>query len=160
MVNSYRKIIYLVQHGEAKTKEEDPERSLTENGKNEVERVADWAAQAGLKVDKIRHSGKRRAEQTAELFAEKLSLEDKAVAVSGLAPLDDVKPVAEVLQQKTQSVMLVGHLPFLNRLASYLLISNPEQTVVKFRNGGLVGLIEESGNWSVALVVPPDVWGI
>ena len=34
--------IYLVQHGESKSEEEDPQRHLTERGIDEVQRVADF----------------------------------------------------------------------------------------------------------------------
>jgi len=61
-------MIYLVQHGEAESKKEDPERSLTKKGRRDVEKVAVWAAQTGLKIEQIRHSGKRRAAETAEIF--------------------------------------------------------------------------------------------
>jgi hypothetical protein len=57
--------IFLVQHGEAVTKEENPDRPLTESGRQTVEQVADWAARVGLPVGQIRHSGKLRAQQTA-----------------------------------------------------------------------------------------------
>ena len=148
---------YLVQHGEAKSKEEDPERSLTEKGRRDVEKVAVWAVQAGLKVEGIRHSGKRRAAETAEIFAERLNLKKNVTEVSGIAPNDDVEPVANMLEQESHSIMIVGHLPFLNRLAGRLLVVNSEQTVVRFRNGGLVGLSCDAGNWSVALLVPPEL---
>ena len=72
-----KKMIYLVQHGEAKSKEEDPARSLTEKGRRDVEKVAVWAAQTGLRIEQIRHSGNRRAAETAEIFAEKLNLKGK-----------------------------------------------------------------------------------
>ena len=61
--------LFLVQHGEARPGNEDSERSLTEHGAETVGRMADWAARMGIKVDQIRHSGKRRAEQTATIFA-------------------------------------------------------------------------------------------
>ena len=150
-------MIYLVQHGEAKSKAEDPERSLTEKGRRDVEKVAVWAAQTGLRIERIRHSGKRRAAETAEIFAEKLNLKKNVVAISGIAPNDDVEPVANSLEQESHSIMIVGHLPFLNRLTSRLLVGNSEQTVVRFLNGGLVGLSYDSGNWSVALLVPGDL---
>ncbi len=60
--------LFLIQHGEAKTKDEDPERRLTEHGAAVVEKMATWAARAGVKVSEIRHSGKRRAEQTASIL--------------------------------------------------------------------------------------------
>ena len=152
-----KEMVYLVQHGEAKSKQEDPERSLTEKGRRDVEKVATWAAQAGLNIKEIRHSGKRRASETAEIFAEKLNMKQNVISVSGMAPNDDVEPVAKALEQEGHTIMIVGHLPFLNRLASRLLVGNSEQALVGFRNGALIGLSYESGNWSVVLLVPPDL---
>ena len=63
--------LYLVQHGEAKSEAEDPERPLTLQDIEAVRRMASWASQVGVRVDQIRHSGKRRAEQTAALLAER-----------------------------------------------------------------------------------------
>ena len=54
--------LYLVQHGEAKSKAEDPQRPLTERGREDVARVATFATKAGSQVRQIRHSGKRRLE--------------------------------------------------------------------------------------------------
>jgi phosphohistidine phosphatase len=151
------RFLYLVQHGEAKAKEEDPERPLTERGRKAVEHVAVWSARMGLNVDQIRHSGKRRAEQTAEIFAQHLKVPEGVVAVSGLAPNDDVVPVARALEQETRTLMLVGHLPFLSRLASQLLVNDSKKTIIRFKMGGLVGLAREAGLWSVACLVPPDI---
>src|SRR3954469_24875390 len=98
--------LFLVQHGQAKSEVEDPERSLTERGAETVQRMAAWAAQVGVRVDQIRHSGKRRAEQTAALLAERLCPPQGMIAVPGLAPDDDVHPVAEALQGEPGAVML------------------------------------------------------
>ncbi len=147
--------LFLVQHGEAKSREEDPERPLTDRGKEAVEQVASWAVLVGLDVAQIRHSGKRRAEETAEIFNEYLKVRDGVVSVSGLNPNDDVIPVAESLEKETRSVMLVGHLPFLSRLASQLLINDPDRAVIQFAMGGLVWLVREEGQWSVKCLVPP-----
>ena len=59
--------LYLMQHGEARAKEEDPDRPLTDAGQATVERVAQRAAGLGLRVDAIYHSGILRARQTAEI---------------------------------------------------------------------------------------------
>ena len=57
--------LFLVQHGIAKSEAEDPERPLTEEGTDAVRRMGAWAAGQGLVIDQIRHSGKRRAAETA-----------------------------------------------------------------------------------------------
>ncbi len=98
--------LFLVQHGKAKPETEDPERSLTEQAAEVVGRMADWAAQVGLAADQIQHSGKRRAEQTATIFAKRLSPPKGVIAVKGMSPKDDVKPVAASLRSDQGSIML------------------------------------------------------
>ena len=105
--------VYLVQHGEAEPKDIDPARPLTELGRQAVARVAATAARLDLEVVQIQHSGKTRAEQTAAILGQALAPPGGVVAVSGLAPKDDVRPVAGALAEASHPVMLVGHLPFL-----------------------------------------------
>ncbi len=149
--------IYLVQHGEAEAKSVDPARPLTARGRADVERVAALAARLGVEVHQIRHSGKTRAEQTAKLLGEALSPPGGVVAVSGLDPKDDVRPVAEALEREAQPAMLVGHLPFLARLAGRLLVGDEEQAPVEFHYAGIVCLNYEEGRWRVAWVVTPEM---
>ena len=151
--------LYLVQHGEATTESVDPRRPLSASGRATVERVAAWAARVGLKVDQIRHSGKLRAQETATIFAGKLGPHEGIMVQQGLAPNDDVQPVAEAMAGWPGSVMLVGHLPFLTRLSSMLLASDPQQQLVRFCYGGLVGLVQEDQKWIIACVVPPELVG-
>ena len=61
--------LYLVQHGEAVPDDVDPARPLSQAGKKDVERLAEFLARRKLAVSRILHSGKLRAQQTAELIA-------------------------------------------------------------------------------------------
>src|SRR5205807_2540846 len=61
--------LYLVQHGAAKSEAEDPQGGLTEEGQRTVERMADFPAALRLPLDRIEHSEKLRARQTAEILA-------------------------------------------------------------------------------------------
>jgi phosphohistidine phosphatase len=70
--------LYLVQHGKAKPEEEDAERRLTENGIRDVQRVDDFLRGTGVSVDAISHSGKPRAQQSAELLANTVAAPTKA----------------------------------------------------------------------------------
>jgi phosphohistidine phosphatase len=149
--------LYLVQHGEAKGKAEDPQRSLTERGKDEVQRMAAFAARAGLQVSQVRHSGKRRAEETASILAERLSPAEGVLAISGLAPMDDVRPIAQALKKETTPLMLVGHLPFMERLAGLLVTGDPDRSAVRFRMGGIVCLEGVGDDWAVKWVVRPEL---
>lgn len=69
--------LYLVRHGEAKPKDEDPERGLTDVGRADVSGMAAWAAAADIQVDEIRHSGKLRAQQTASALEKSFKIDSK-----------------------------------------------------------------------------------
>jgi phosphohistidine phosphatase len=148
--------LYLVRHGEAKNKSEDPQRSLTDRGKEEVARVAAYTLSIGTSVVQIHHSGKRRAEETAFILGEYLSPSEGVISVPGLAPNDDVRPMIEMLNRQTQPLMLVSHLPFLGRLASQLISGNPNASVAQFQTGGVVALVRENGDWTLNWVISPD----
>jgi phosphohistidine phosphatase len=153
--------LYLARHGEPTSEAENPQRPLSARGRAEVRRVGAAAACLGLRPIEIRHSGKCRAAQTADILAEALGLREAVVAVSGLAPNDDVWPVAAALAATSQSVMLVGHLPFLSRLASLLLVGDPDRPLVRFPMGGIVCLAAEppaagaSAIWNMAWALTP-----
>ncbi|MGD8794798.1 MAG: phosphohistidine phosphatase SixA [Anaerolineae bacterium] len=151
--------VYLVQHAEATSKQEDPLRPITEAGRHATADVAVVAAKLGLAVQQIRHSGKLRAEQTANVLAEALAPPDGVVQMDGLAPLDDVAPVADELARMFQPVMLVGHLPFMERLAGALLTGDPEQAVVKFTNAAIVCLSLDT-RWQVTWILTPEMAAI
>ena len=142
--------LFLVQHAESKPKEEDPERSLTKAGAAAAQRMSDWAARTGIKTSQIRHSGKARAAQTASIMAEGLAPEAGVQSTQGINPLDDPTSLAEELRSQQESLMLVGHLPFLSRLAGTLLTGDPERPVVNFENAGIVCLRRTEGEWSLS----------
>lgn len=149
--------IYLVQHGESKPESEDPERPLTDKGKAEVEAVACYIAERGVKVAQIFHSGKLRAKQTAELFARYLVPVQVVKEQKGLAPLDDPHEAKLIVEQAEKSLMLVGHLPHLSRLVSLLVLGDTEKEVVRFRMGGVVCLSRKDDIWELNWVLPPEL---
>ncbi len=153
--------LYLVQHGLSLSKEEDPERGLSEAGIAEVSRIADQASESGVQVSGVRHSGKKRARQTAEIMAAKLLSGGEVEEISGLGPLEDVAALSDILgldQNDGNRLMLVGHLPFMEKMASYLLTGSAGKTVVKFQNGGIVCLNKDSalGPWYLKWSLVPS----
>jgi len=146
-------VIYLVQHGKAFDERVDPERSLTPEGVEESRRMATYLAKVGVKVSVVYHSGKKRAKQTAEIFAEALGA--RAEEKDGLNPNDDPAIWAERLST-LDDVMIVGHLPHLSRLASLLVVGNPEVPVVEFRYSGVVALTR-TPKWVIKWLLTPDI---
>ena len=152
--------IYLVQHGESQPEEIDPERRLTENGARAVQRVADFLrTSGGLHVDAIWHSGKARAQQTAELLGPATRAGEGALMQhDGLAPKDAVEPIKRELEQGNSNVMIVGHLPFLGRLAALLLTGNADKEVVAFQFGCVVCLNgDDAGRWKLEWMMVPKL---
>lgn len=154
-------IAHLVQHGEATVKEEDPRRPLTDRGRRDVDRVARTLASRGVELQAVWHSGKLRAEETAEIFQAHLRPAAGAESREGLAPLDDPREARAMLEEAGGDVMLVGHLPQLSRLASLLLTGDPERELVAFRNGGVVRLRTEDpaaeGSWRLDGYLTPEM---
>ncbi|MFO7840117.1 MAG: phosphohistidine phosphatase SixA [Desulfosalsimonadaceae bacterium] len=150
--------LFLVQHGKNVKKDVDPEQPLSDEGAEEVERIAKTAAGYGISLDAVRHSGKKRALQTADIFGRYLGAPDKISEMSGIKALDDVEPVAEGLETG-QNLMLVGHLPFMERLAGYLTAGSPDITVIKFQNGGIVCLdrFGHNGFWAIKWSLMPNI---
>ncbi|MHC1579519.1 MAG: phosphohistidine phosphatase SixA [Candidatus Alkanophagales archaeon] len=148
--------VYLVQHGEAKSEEEDPARPLTDKGREEARRVATYVSKFAH-VSKILHSGKLRAAQTAEIMAGALKPPGGVGRADALEPLADPKIWAERLRDADDDIMLVGHLPHLSKLASLLLTGKEDVEPVKFRMAGVVCLErDEEGKWALLWMVTPE----
>ncbi len=132
--------IYLVQHGIAHPENIDPERHLTEKGKHETEKIAKYLANKGLlSVTKIVHSPKVRAIETAEIFAKFLQPKNGTEEVEGLTPTADPAMWQQKLQDINDNLMIVGHLPHLQKLVA-LLVAGKDINLIKFRNSAVLCL--------------------
>ena len=79
--------LYLMQHGQATTETEDPERPLTDAGRAAVRRVAKRARAADVRISGCLHSGKLRAEQTAQLLVAEIGVEPSVEVDRVLRPM-------------------------------------------------------------------------
>jgi phosphohistidine phosphatase len=150
--------LYLVQHGKSLPKDQDPDQGLSREGMADVERIAGVARGYGVRLAAIRHSGKKRALQTAEIFAAALNPEKGVETMDGINPLDNVAAVAPTLRSD-DNVMLVGHLPFMERLTSYLTTGATDRLIFKFQNGGIVCLDQDqdSKSWYIKWTLMPRI---
>ena len=147
--------LYLVQHGRSLPKEIDPDQGLSPEGIADTEHTARLSKDLGLKIDGILQSGKTRARQTAEIMAATLAPPDGIKEASGLNPLDDVAPWSSL--KPSSNLMLVGHLPFMERLTALLVTGSQEKPVIAFQNSGIVCLNrgEFSMNWVIRWALVP-----
>ena len=151
--------LYLIQHGEAKSEVEDPERSLTERGEKEVMSVSKVSSGLHIRPSKVFHSGKLRAKQTAEIIANGLRIPNSTIQpAQDLNPNDDIRPWADRISKEKEDLMLVGHLPFLEKLTSFLLCGNENVRLVLFRHGAIVCLDQkEDKGWAVRWILTPQM---
>jgi len=148
--------LFLVQHGKNLPKDIDPDKGLSDAGIRDVECIAELAQSHGIVLTAIKHSGKKRARQTAEIFAGALKIQSVR-EMEGLGPLDDVTALP---LNSEDNLMLVGHLPFMEKLISYLVTGSAERPpVLRFQNGGIVCLDEdpETGTWFIQATLFPHV---
>jgi len=151
--------IYLVQHAESKSKEEDPERPLTEAGFRNIEKIALYAKEhIPVDVKNIIHSGKLRAKQTAEVLAKHLNPLEGIDETDGLDPLADPSIWAERVSISKENIMLVGHLPHLEKLAGILLCGDETKNVIAFQNAGITRLSQDADDrWMIDWIIVPSV---
>jgi len=147
--------LYLVQHGISYSKDEDLERKLTNSGAVEVKKIGDVAAQFTVNVSSIKHSGKKRALQTAVIMAISLDVSD-VEELKGMGPNDDVESFVNN-NSFEDDIMIIGHLPFMEKLTSYLVTGNAEMPIVKFQNAGIVCLDKDDDSWIIKWILNPHI---
>ena len=147
--------LYLVQHADAHPKDLDPDRSLTATGLGDVVKMATFLRRLRLPAPQIWNSSKKRAMQTAQLLEDGFA-GARPQTHEGLAPDDPVAPIRQEIESADRDVMIVGHMPFLSKLASLLLAGNEEAGSVAFAKGGVLLLTRsETGGWAVGWMITP-----
>lgn len=150
--------LYLVQHAKAASKQTDPQRPLTNEGLRDIQKVAAFIKPLNLCVDYLWHSGKRRAVQTAEVLAEVIGVNKAEAVHEGLGPNDDVTALVDEIASAAEDIMIVGHLPFLAKLASLLLAGSESTNPVAFKNAGVICLsFSDEDNWQIDWMVTPEL---
>lgn len=147
--------LYLIQHGLSLPEDVDPEKNLSEEGKADTLKVARFLKERNLKVDLIWHSKKERSVQTAQILLEHISGAE-TVSRNDINPLDSVDKFPQELQALNEDLMIVGHLPFLQRLASQLLLGSTDFELICFRNSGVIAM-EYKDSWKLLWILTPDL---
>jgi phosphohistidine phosphatase len=150
--------LYLIQHGAALAKEVDPARPLSESGLQDVQAMAEFLTGAGIRVERVWHSGKLRAEQTAHLLVKAVLPRGRMEKVGGIGPNDDVAGFVSDADVWEQDILVVGHLPFLSRLVARLVAGDPELELVQFLPGSVVCLERcEIDRWMLLWMLRPEL---
>jgi phosphohistidine phosphatase len=148
--------LYLVQHGKSRPKQADPNQGLSDQGRSDTERIAQVAKGYKVPVAMIQHSGKERARETAGIFAGFLAPEQGVFQVDGIKPMDDVQQFAGSVDG-TENAMVIGHLPFMEKLVGALVTGSPDNRVLRFQNSGIVCLDRDQEGWYIRWTLMPTI---
>ncbi|MFT5442228.1 MAG: phosphohistidine phosphatase [Myxococcota bacterium] len=147
--------LYIVRHGDALATSPDAARTLSSVGRVEVQTIARAMSTRGVRVRQIRHSGRVRARETAELLGAALEPPAGVIQIDGLHPEDPIEPVANSLFGERESLMLVGHLPFVGRLVGLLTTGDAHRSPISFPTATVACLQGEDDQWELAWVEHP-----
>jgi phosphohistidine phosphatase len=160
--------VYLLRHAHAlaigeQGSQTDAERPLSDQGRRQVEAVANGVKRLGLKFDQVRSSPLRRALETAQELCRHLGLpETTLVKCNQLEPGVSSKKLMKRLRSlEANDVVLVGHAPDLAEHAAWLLGS--KQTQLEIAKAGLAFLRCEApprkGVGTLVWLLTPEVLG-
>lgn len=146
--------LYLIHHAHALTREQDPERHLSQQGREECDRLAAKLTAEGAAPVRILHSDRQWTRETAERVAGAMGLEGRTgQAAYPIFTGDPLAPFVEEIEKADGDMMMAGHFDYLTRAASRLLCGDDNAGVVRFKPGnGTTFCLEtdEDGNWAVA----------
>lgn len=148
------KSVYFVQHGIAHAKEVDPSRALSDQGSLEVHKVARYLKAHNITVDKICHSGKLRARQTAVIFSQLLAVKE-LVEFAGMAPGDDPELLTQQISEN--AVMYIGHLPNLSRVVAQLVTGDGNRSIIKFQNAAVLCIEMDESSAAIKWFLTADM---
>jgi phosphohistidine phosphatase len=137
-------MLFLVHHARAVDALADPQRPISEAGRDAAASLALRARDRGVRPDVIFHSGKLRARQTAEIFWRACNPLAQFSAARGLQPDDPPQWIADVVDSDPRAIMLVGHMPHVGRLLAMLAKASPPSA---FPPHGIVGLEQRGRDW-------------
>lgn len=146
--------LYLVRHGHYLSHDMSLNHPLSPQGEADIKQVARHLKKINLRVPTIVHSTKLRAQQTAHILADAIN-DGQCDELAGLQPDDPTQQMVKLIHAHNENLMIVGHLPYLGKLTSQLLVHDEELELVEFTPGTVVCLNNKGGVWSLQWVITP-----
>src|ERR1043165_6404804 len=142
--------VYLVHHAHALTAEQDPQRHISPQGRDEADRLGARFKALGVSPARILHSDNQWTIDTAQRIAAKLGLEDRAAKTAYPINTDDpVAPFVAEIKAAKGDIMMCCHVDYLVRSAAKLVSGDEKRNVVEFKpgNGTAVCLEGQDDDW-------------
>ena len=118
------KKLYIIRHGKSSWKDlglDDFERPLNKRGKHDAPVMGERLKNKNIIPDIILSSPAKRAKMTAEVIAKKVHYNKKISFEKNIyeADKDTLKKIVNNIDDRYNTVFLIGHNPGLNELAEY-----------------------------------------
>jgi len=149
--------LYLVQHAEAVSAQQHPKRPLSERGLADAVKMAAFLFNADVIVDEIVHSGKIRAEETANVLSKTVWFGKATVEMSGLGPNDSTDHLLHSAQTAGGNLMVVGHMPYMSRMAARCLTGDESGLDIAFEPGTVMCLQRTEDGWALSWMQRPGM---
>ncbi|MBS0288420.1 MAG: phosphohistidine phosphatase SixA [Proteobacteria bacterium] len=147
--------LYLVRHGEAYSSEEQFERPLNPRGHKDVEQIANFLKHQNCQIQKIFHSEKLRAIETAQIIANILGLTNHLFLMPSLDPEEEVYRLLGDIHEVTTNTLMVGHLPNLALVSNFLITGNMNKSSISFVPAGAACFEFQDNVWVLKWSVDP-----
>jgi phosphohistidine phosphatase len=134
--------LFILRHGDAgrsiSPSSRDSERPLTQVGRERIESVAGSLIESEVEFCKVLTSPLRRARETAEIVAKAMDISELVEKVNYLKPEGNKEELFRVLARikPDDSVLIVGHSPYLNTLIGDIIAGNPNSHIA-LKKGGM-----------------------
>jgi len=144
--------VYLVNHVDALSAEQDPQRHISPKGRDQADRLGTRLRALGVAPVRILHSDKQWTIDTAIRVAAKLGAENKTAKAAYPINTDDpITPFMAEIAAAGGDIMMCGHVDYLLRSASRLVCGDENRKVVEFKpgNGTAVCLEGKDNDWFI-----------
>ena len=147
--------IYLARHGEY---EHSFEGELSRFGEYNITKLRNFLRPLNLPIKKIYQSGVLRAQQTADILATAFSPDVPVEYRQGLNPVDDIQNLLSEINTTPENLLVVGHLPFMNKLIGKMVNNEEHQELTLMQPGTMLCLdkIDES-KWIIEWMISPQI---
>lgn len=148
--------LYLIRHGEYIDADKDPQKSLSNFGKSEIQKIANYLKSKNATPTEIWHSNKKRSIQSAEIFSQTLNIKN-SIEKRGVAPLDNAAHIIPNIEALDTNILLTGHLPSLSNIASTLLSGRPNTHTFPLKTAQCLCLEKDTnGIWQLLWDISPQ----
>lgn len=152
--------LFLLRHGDYVAESIDPSCPLSVEGKRDIELTAHFLRERKFRIDYFCHSSKQRAIDSARIMRDVLNPSATMEMKKHLSPSDNPDDIIYDIAGWRVNSMIVGHLPFLARLAARLVVQDDRKAIVSLPTSAVVILEnDQEQNWYISGFLTPRLIG-